>query len=148
MILVIGIGNPDRGDDAGGLDVAWRVREAAAPEGDRTGTGRRPARPDRRMGGRHPGLRGRRGLLGRLAGNREPVDAARALPGGPAPRQPQFSLADVIGSPARSAGCPGELVRYGIEGASVASATACRRRRRQRSDAVVGLLLDDLRAGV
>ena len=31
MILVIGIGNPARGDDAAGLAVARRIREAAAP---------------------------------------------------------------------------------------------------------------------
>ena len=31
MILVIGIGNPARGDDAAGLTVARRIREAAAP---------------------------------------------------------------------------------------------------------------------
>ncbi len=31
MILVIGIGNPDRGDDAAGLAVATRIREAAPP---------------------------------------------------------------------------------------------------------------------
>jgi hydrogenase maturation protease len=30
MTLVIGIGNPDRGDDAAGLAVARRVRAAAA----------------------------------------------------------------------------------------------------------------------
>lgn len=31
MIQVIGIGNPDRGDDAAGLEVAARIRAAAPP---------------------------------------------------------------------------------------------------------------------
>jgi hydrogenase maturation protease len=31
MIRVIGIGNPDRGDDAVGLEVARRIRDAAPP---------------------------------------------------------------------------------------------------------------------
>jgi hydrogenase maturation protease len=32
MRLVIGVGNPDRGDDAAGLAVARRVRDAAPPD--------------------------------------------------------------------------------------------------------------------
>lgn len=119
MILLIGIGTPDHGDDAAGLLVAERVRALASP---RTVTVRELVGDEL-------------GLLDLWDGARQAyvVDAVRSggSPGaiyrfdGARPLADEFarasthslSLADVIELARAMGRLPGRLVGYGIEGA-------------------------------
>jgi hydrogenase maturation protease len=122
MILVIGIGNPDRGDDAAGLEVSRRVREATSPS----------AVTVRELAG------DQLALIDEWAGGTEVYVVDAVCSGGPPGTVYQFtaeqaltdrfrhrgthmfSLADVI-ELARALGrLPGKLTGYGIEGASFA----------------------------
>lgn len=149
MILVIGVGNPDRGDDAAGLEVARRVREAAPPD----------AVAVRELAG------DQLALIDEWAGATEVYVVDAVCSGGTPGTVYQFtaadpltdrfqhrgthmfSLADVI-ELARALGClPGQLTGYGIEGASFAIGDGLSKEAAAAVDNVASLLLNDLKAG-
>jgi hydrogenase maturation protease len=119
MILVIGIGTPDHGDDAAGLLVAERVRAATSP---RTVTVREL-------------VGDQLGLLDLWTGAREVYVIDAVCSGGPAgtvyrfdgaqrltaefknPSTHAFSLADVIELARAMDRLPPRLIGYGVEGA-------------------------------
>jgi hydrogenase maturation protease len=149
MILVIGIGNRDRGDDAAGLEVARRVRESAGPAEVtvRELAGDQLALLDEWAGATEVYVvdavcsGGTPGAVYRF-------DAADALNGRFRHRGTHtLSLADVI-ELARALGrLPGHLAGYGIEGASFAIGDGLSREVSAGVDKVTALLLGDLRAG-
>jgi hydrogenase maturation protease len=150
MILVIGIGNPDRGDDAAGLHVARRVREATSP-GEvtvRELAGDQLALIDEWAGATEVYVVDAV-CSGGAPGTVYQFDAADALTGRFSHRGSHtFSLADVI-ELARALGrLPGHLAGYGIEGASFAIGEGLSPEAAAAVDAVASLLLDDLKAGV
>lgn len=119
MIRVIGVGNPDRGDDAVGLDVARRVRDAAPPgvtvtelDGDQL------ALLDAWDGAEEVYV------VDAICSGGEPgsvcrFDASGALGARFTHRGTHtFSLADVIELARALNRLPGRLTGYGIEGAS------------------------------
>jgi hydrogenase maturation protease len=149
MILVIGVGNPDRGDDAAGLEVARRVREAAPPD----------AVAVRELAG------DQLALIDEWAGATEVYVVDAVCSGGTPGTVYQFtaadpltdwfqhrgthmfSLADVI-ELARALGrLPGQLTGYGIEGASFAIGDGLSKEAAAAVDNVASLLLNDLKAG-
>ncbi len=149
MILVIGIGNRDRGDDAAGLEVARRVRQATRP-GEvtvRELAGDQLALIDEWAGATEvyvvDAVRS-----GGTPGTVYRFDAADALTGRFRHRGTHtFSLADVI-ELARALGrLPRHLAGYGIEGASFAIGDGLSKEAAAAVDQVVGLLLSDLNAG-
>jgi hydrogenase maturation protease len=118
MILVIGIGNPVRGDDAAGLVVARRIRQAASP-GEVTVTelaGDQLALLDAWTGAREVYLidavcsGGTPGTVYRFDAA-EPLTARFWHCG-----THTFSLADVIELGRALGRLPGRLIGYGIEG--------------------------------
>lgn len=148
MILVIGIGNPDRGDDAAGLEVARRVREATSPAGVTV----------RELDG------DQLALIDEWAGATEVYVVDAVCSGGTPGTVYQFttadpltdrfqhrgthmfSLADVI-ELARALGrLPGQLTGYGIEGASFAIGEGLSKEAAAAVDNVASLLLNDLKA--
>jgi hydrogenase maturation protease len=150
MILVIGIGNPDRGDDAAGLEVARRVREATRP-GEvtvRELAGDQLALIDEWAGATEVYVVDAV-CSGGMPGTVYQFDAAEALTGRFRHRGTHtFSLADVI-ELARALGrLPGHLAGYGIEGASFAIGDGLSTEAAAAVDKVASLLLSDLKAGV
>jgi hydrogenase maturation protease len=120
MTLVIGIGNPVRGDDAAGIEVARRIRTHASRRdvtvmelfGDQLAlldawTG---ARTVYLVDAIHSG--GKPGHVHRFDAG-EPLDAPFHRPG-----THTFSLADVIELSRAMGRLPARLMGYGIEGAS------------------------------
>ena len=118
MILVIGIGNPTRGDDAAGLVVARRIREEASP-GDVTVTelaGDQLALLDAWTGAREVYLIDAV-CSGGTPGTVYGFDAAEPLTARFWHRGTHtFSLADVIALGRALGRLPGRLTGYGIEG--------------------------------
>jgi hydrogenase maturation protease len=160
VILVIGIGNPDRGDDAAGLEVARRVRAATSP-GEvtvRELAGDQLALIDEWAGATEVYVVDAV-CSGGVPGTVYRFDAAQALTGRFHNRGTHmFSLADVI-ELARALGrLPGQLTGYGIEGASFAIGDGRSGGGRSGGglslavaaavDNVTSLLLNDLKAGV
>ncbi|HLH83652.1 MAG TPA: hydrogenase maturation protease [Trebonia sp.] len=151
MTLVIGIGNPDRGDDAAGLAVARRVREATAAArcevtvvelaGDQLALldawdGEKEVYAvDAVWSGATPGTVFR-------------FDAARPLGVRFAGRGTHtFSLADVV-ELARALGrLPARLTGYGIEGAAFGFGAGLSPPVAAAAEAVAARLLGELEAG-
>jgi hydrogenase maturation protease len=150
MTLVIGVGNADRGDDAVGLVIARRVREAIAPgSGDVTVAEL---------------VGDQLGLLDAWAGADDVyvIDAVRSggTPGavyrfdatqplGTRFRHPgshTFSLADVVELGRALGRVPGRLVGYGIEGASFTMGAPLSPQAADAVSAVTGQLLGELAA--
>jgi hydrogenase maturation protease len=149
MTLVIGIGNPDRGDDAAGLEVARRVREATRPGAVtvRELTGDQLA------------------LIDEWAGASEVYVVDAVCSGGTPGTVYQFGVADALTERFRHRGThtfglfdvielaralgrlPGRLRGYGIEGASFAIGDGLSAEAEAAVDKVASLLLTDLRAG-
>ncbi len=150
MILVIGIGNPDRGDDAAGLAVARRVRQAAAPRdvsvmeliGDEL------ALLDAWTGAKNVYLvdavcsGGTPGTVYRFDA-RLPLTARFRHRG-----THTFSLADVVELARALDRMPGRLIGYGIEGAQWELGTPLSPQAEAAVEAVTSLLLTELKAGV
>ena len=149
MILIIGIGNPDRGDDAAGLEVARRVRRAATPRGVNVMelVGDQLALLDAWTGAKTVYLvdavcsGGTPGAVYRFDA-REPL-AARFRHCG----THTFSLADVIELARALDRMPGRLTGYGIEGARWELGAPLSPQAEAAVDAVTGLLLTELKAG-
>jgi hydrogenase maturation protease len=149
MILVIGIGNPDRGDDAAGLEAVRRVRASARP-GEvavRELAGDQLALIDEWAGAAEVYVVDAV-CSGGTPGTVYRFDAADALTGRFRHRGTHtLSLADVI-ELARALGrLPGHLAGYGIEGASFAIGDGLSEEAAAAVDKVASLLLSDLRAG-
>ncbi len=149
MILVIGIGNPDRGDDAAGLAVARRVRELTKP-GEvtvRELIGDQLNLMDAWNGATEVYLVDAV-CSGGTPGSVYQFDAADALT-----EQfshcgtHTFSLADVV-ELARALGrLPRRLSGYGVEGATFQVGAPMSRRVRAAVETVTSMLLIDLKAG-
>jgi hydrogenase maturation protease len=150
VILVIGIGNPDRGDDAVGLTVARKVRDATEP-GEVT---------VRELVGDQLGLidewAGSTDVYlvdavcsGGTAGTVYRFDAARALKESFRHRGTHmFSLADVV-ELARALGrLPRHLTGFGIEGGDFTIGAGLSPAAAHAVDEVTALLLAGLKAGV
>jgi hydrogenase maturation protease len=149
MIVVIGIGNPDRGDDAAGLEVARRVREATSP-GEvtvREVAGDQLALLDEWAGATEAYVVDAV-CSGGTPGTVYQFDAAGELTSRFRDRGTHtFSLADVI-ELARALGrLPGHLAGYGIEGASFAIGDGLSAQAAAAVDKVTALLLGDLKGG-
>jgi hydrogenase maturation protease len=147
LTLLIGVGNPDRGDDAAGLAVARRVR-AAAPAGVRVSEldGDQLKLLDAWDGADDVWV------VDAVCSGGEPGAVYRfdaACPLGARFRHcgtHTFSLADVI-ELARALGrLPGRLVGYGIEGASFAIGTALSPEAETAVQAVTRHILGELAA--
>lgn len=150
MTLVIGIGNADRGDDAAGLAVARRVREAAA---------RRDVTVVELIGDQLALLDTWEGAgdvyvidavcSGGAPGSVYRFDAAQQLDTKFRHRGTHsLSLADVI-ELARALGrLPAHLTGYGIEGAVFAAGAGLSPEVEAAVKAVTGRLIAELKAGV
>ena len=150
MTLVIGIGNPDRGDDAAGLAVARRVRAATA---------RRDVTVIELIGDQLALLDAWTGAKdvyvidavssGGAPGTVYPFDAARQMDTKFRHRGTHtFSLADVI-ELARALGrLPARLAGYGIEGVAFGLGAGLSPEAEAAVEAVTGRLLAELKAGV
>jgi hydrogenase maturation protease len=150
MILVIGIGNPDRGDDAAGLAVARKIRAACKP-GEvtvRELVGDQLALMDEWTGATEVYLIDAV-CSGGTPGTVYQFDAAVALTDRFRHRGTHmFSLADVV-ELARALGrLPRHLTGFGIEGASFATGEGLSPQASAAVDEVTGLLLAELKAGV
>jgi hydrogenase maturation protease len=150
MILVIGIGNPGQGDDAAGLAVARRIRQATRP-GEvtvRELVGDQLALLDEWTGATEVYVVGAV-CSGGTPGAVYQFDAADALTGqfrhcG----THTFSLADVI-ELARALGrLPRHLAGFGIEGTAFASGAGLSPQVQAAVTDVTSLLLQELRAAV
>lgn len=149
MILVIGIGTPDHGDDAAGLLVAQRIRAATSPRhvavrelvGDELAlldmwSGAREVHiVDAVRSGGPPGAVYRFDAAGRLA--------TRFLNRG----THSFSLADVIELARAMDRLPGRLHGYGIEGAHWGLGSPMSPEVTEAVESVTGLLRLELWAG-
>jgi hydrogenase maturation protease len=148
MTLVIGIGNPDRGDDAAGLAVARKVR-AAAPAGvavieldgdqlallDAWDGASDVYVVDATCSGDEPGSVYR-------------FDASVPLSGGFSHRGTHlFSLADVIELARALDRLPARLTGYGIEGAAYELGAPLSPEAETAARTVAGQILRDLREG-
>ncbi len=150
MILVIGIGNPDRADDAAGLEVVRRIRELTVP-GEvtvRELIGDQLALMDAWNGATEVYVVDAV-CSGGTPGAVYQFDAADKLTGQFAHRGTHtFSLADAV-ELARAIGrLPRHLAGYGIEGASFEFGAPMSQQVRAAVDTVASMLLADLRAGV
>src|SRR5215471_19599914 len=145
MILVIG--NPARGDDAAGLAVARRIREAASP-GDVTVTelaGDQLALLDAWTGAREVYLIDAV-CSGGTPGTVYRFDAAEPLTARFWHRGTHtFSLADVIELGRALGRLPGRLTGYGIEGATFEPGAPLSPEVAAAVEAVTALLLRELR---
>ena len=146
MILVIGIGNRDRGDDAAGLEVARRVRLATRP-GEvtvRELDGDQLALLDEWAGATEVYLVDAV-CSGGPPGTVYQFDAAEPLPGGFRHRGTHtFALADVVALARALGQLPGRLAGYGIEGTSFAIGDHLSKEVAAAVDQVTGLLLNNL----
>lgn len=150
MILVIGIGNPDRGDDAAGLSVARNIATVT----------KRAEVTVRELAGDQLGLldewTGATKVYvvdavcsGGKPGTVYKFDAADALTERFRHRGTHtFSLADVIELARALDRLPRHLAGYGIEGASFAIGAPLSPEVAAAVDEVTALLLADLKAGV
>jgi hydrogenase maturation protease len=150
MILVIGIGNPDRGDDAAGLAVARKIREATKP-GEVT---------VRELIGDQLGLldawTGATAVYvvdavssGGTPGTVYEFDAADALTERFRHRGTHtFSLADVIELARALDRLPRHLAGFGIEGAAFAIGTGLSPQVQAAVEEVTNLLLQEITAEV
>ena len=147
MILVIGIGNPSRGDDAAGLMVARRVREAASA-GDVTVTelaGDQLALLDAWTGAREVYLIDAV-CSGGTPGTVYRFDAAEPLTVRFWHRGTHtFSLADVIELGRALDRLPGRLTGYGIEGGTFEPGAPLSAEVEAAIQAVTAALLRELR---
>ena len=150
MILVIGIGNPDRGDDAAGLAVAKRIRAATLP-GEvtvRELVGDQLTLIDEWTGATDVFVVDAVSSGG-TPGTVYQFDAADALTDRFRHRRTDmFSLADVIGLARALNRLPKHLVGFGIEGAGFAIGAALSPQAAAAVDEVTSLLLADIKAGV
>jgi len=146
MILVIGIGNPARGDDAAGLVVARRIREAAP--GDVTVTelaGDQLALLDAWTGAREVYLIDAV-CSGGTPGTVYRFDAAEPLTARFWHRGTHtFSLADVIELGRALGRLPGRLTGYGIEGGTFEPGAPLSAEVEAAVQAVTAALLRELR---
>ena len=146
MILVIGIGNPARGDDAAGLVVARRIREAAP--GDVTVTelaGDQLALLDAWTGAREVYLIDAV-CSGGTPGTVYRFDAAEPLTARFWHRGTHtFSLADVIELGRALSRLPGRLSGYGIEGGTFEPGAPLSAEVEAAVQAVTAALLRELR---
>jgi hydrogenase maturation protease len=149
MSLVIGIGNPDRGDDAAGLLVARRVREVTAT-GD--------VRVTELIGDQL-------GLLDAWTGARDVYVIDAVYSGGPVGAVYRFDgagsldarfarrgthtfgLADVVALGRALGRLPGHLAGYGIEGATFGIGTPLSPAVEAAAGIVASLLAAELKAG-
>jgi len=150
MILVIGIGNPDRGDDAAGLAVARKIRDAMKP-GEvtvRELVGDQLALLDEWTGAAEVYVVDAV-CSGGKPGTVYKFDAADQLTERFRHRGTHtFSLADVI-ELARALGrLPRHLAGFGIEGASFKIGDGMSPQAQAAVDEVTCVLLADLKAGV
>jgi hydrogenase maturation protease len=150
MILVIGIGNPDRGDDAAGLAVAQRIRALTKP-GEvtvRELVGDQLALLDAWTGATEVYLVDAV-CSGGTPGTVYQFGAADALTERFTHRGTHtFSLTDVVELAHALDRLPRHLAGYGIEGAAFEVGAPMSSRVRDAVDAVTGMLLADLKAGV
>lgn len=150
MILVIGIGNPDRGDDAAGLAVATRIRKATSP-GEvtvRELVGDQLTLIDEWTGATAVYVIDAV-CSGGTPGTVYQFDAATALTEHFRHRGTHtFSLADVV-ELARALGrLPRQLAGFGIEGASFNIGDGLSPQAEAAVEEVTDLLLRELKAGV
>jgi hydrogenase maturation protease len=147
MILVIGIGNPTRGDDAAGLLVARRIREAVSP-GEVTVTevaGDQLALLDAWTGAREVYLIDAV-CSGGTPGTVYRFDAAEPLTAHFWHRGTHtFSLADVVELGRALGRLPGRLTGYGIEGGTFEPGAPLSAEVEAAIRAVTILLLHELR---
>jgi len=150
MILVIGIGNPDRGDDAAGLAVAKRIRAATLP-GEvtvRELVGDQLALIDEWTGATDVFVVDAVSSGG-TPGTVYRFDAGDALTERFQHRGTHmFSLADVIELARALDRLPKHLAGFGIEGAGFAIGAALSPQAAAAVDEVTSLLLADIKAGV
>jgi len=150
MILVIGIGNPDRGDDAAGLAVAKRIRAATLP-GEvtvRELVGDQLALIDEWTGATDVFVVDAV-CSGGTPGTVYRFDAGDALTERFQHRGTHmFSLADVIELARALDRLPEHLAGFGIEGAGFAIGAALSPQAAAAVDEVTSLLLADIKAGV
>jgi hydrogenase maturation protease len=150
MILVIGIGNPDRGDDAAGLAVAKRIRAATLP-GEvtvRELVGDQLALIDEWTGAADVFVVDAVSSGG-APGTVYRFDAADVLTERFRHRGTHmFSLADVIELARALDRLPRHLAGFGIEGAAFAIGAGLSPQAAAAVDEVTSLLLADIRAGV
>jgi hydrogenase maturation protease len=150
MILVIGIGNPDRGDDAAGLAVAKRIRAATLP-GEvtvRELVGDQLALIDEWTGATDVFVVDAVSSGG-TPGTVYQFDAADVLTERFRHRGTHmFSLADVIELARALDRLPRHLAGFGIEGADFAIGAALSPQVAAAVDEVSSLLLADIKAGV
>jgi hydrogenase maturation protease len=150
MILVIGIGNPDRGDDAAGLAVAKHIR-AATLSGEvtvRELVGDQLALIDEWTGATHVFVVDAVSSGG-TPGTVYRFDAEDALTERFQHRGTHmFSLADVIELARALDRLPRHLAGFGIEGADFAIGAGLSPQAAAAVDEVTSLLLTDIKAGV
>jgi hydrogenase maturation protease len=150
MILVIGIGNPDRGDDAAGLAVARRIKAATKP-GEvtvRELVGDQLALIDEWTGATEVYVIDAV-CSGGTPGSVYKFDAADALTEQFRHRGTHtFCLADVIELARAVDRLPRHLAGFGIEGASFAIGDGLSPQAQAAVDEVTHVLLSDLKAGV
>lgn len=150
MILVIGIGNPDRGDDAAGLAVARKIRDATGP-GEvtvRELIGDQLALLDAWTGATQVYLVDAV-CSGGTPGTVYKFDAADALTESFRHRGTHtFSLSDVVELGRALGRLPRRLTGFGIEGAAFTIGAALSREAAAAVDEVAALLLAELKAGV
>ena len=149
MILVIGIGNPDRGDDAAGLAVAKRVRAATRSDEVtvRELAGDQLALIDEWAGATDVYVVDAVSSGG-TPGTVYRFDAADPLTGRFRHRGTHaFSLADVIELARALDKLPGHLAGFGIEGAGFAIGAGLSPQAAAAVDEATSLLLADIKAG-
>jgi hydrogenase maturation protease len=150
MILIIGIGNPDRGDDAAGLAVARRMREITKP-GEvtvRELIGDQLALLDAWTGATEVYLVDAV-CSGGTPGTVYQFGAADAITERFAHRGTHtFSLTDVIELARALDRLPRHLAGYGIEGTAFEVGAPMSGQVRAAVDTVTGMLLADLKAEV
>jgi len=150
MILVIGVGNPDRGDDAAGLAVARKLRDAIRP-GEVTVAelaGDQLALLDEWTGATDVYLVDAV-CSGGTPGTVYRFDAAHPLQESFRHRGTHtFSLADVIELARALGGLPVHLAGFGIEGADFTIGAGLSPAVASAADEVTALLLAELKAGV
>lgn len=150
MILMIGIGNQDRGDDAAGLEVARRIRQATNPGKVtvRELIGDQLALLDAWAGATEVYVVDAV-CTGGTPGTVYQFDAANVLTDRFTHRGTHtFSLAGVIELARALDRLPRHLAGYGIEGDTFEAGAAMSAPVRDAVEKVTGMILADLKAGV